>query len=105
MPGLLRRRRRDREQPVGYRVARPFLRKKLHGELRSNDSLTAEQRDAIELALDDDSVLEAAYQTASEEFPDPNGRDWSGFFGALVEFIKTLLPILLELFKGFGVPV
>ena len=103
--GLLRRRRRDREQPVGYRVARPFLQRKLRTELRTNDALSAEQREAIELALDDDSVLEAAYQTASEEFPDPNGRDWQGFFAGLVEFLKTLLPILLELFKGFGVPV
>lgn len=103
--GILRRRRRDREQPVGYRVARPFLRKKIRAELRTNETLNEEQRSALEAALADDDALEAAYQSAAEEFPDPSGRDWPSFFAALAEFIKTLLPILLELFKGFGVPV
>lgn len=102
--GLLRRR-RDREQPVAYRVARPFLRRAIKQKLRSDATLPETERDALENALNDDDALEAAYQTAREEFPDPNGRDWQGFFAGLVEFLKTLLPILLELFKGFGVPV
>lgn len=102
---LLRRRRRDREQPVGYRVARPFLRRAIREKLRNDDTLDQATRDSLEFALHDDDALEAAYQTASEEFPDPNGRDWQGFFAGLVEFLKTLLPTLLELFKGFGVPV
>lgn len=101
---LLRRRRRDREQPVAFRVAKPLLRKRIRDELRRGE-VTDEQRSAMEAALADDDLLESAYQVAHDEFPDPNGRDWQGFFAALAEFLQTLLPILLELFKGFGVPV
>ena len=97
MPVLRRRRR------LVFEDAHPLLRLGIRRALRQDD-LNPEQRVALYEALDDSDILEAAYNSANEDMPETPraGRDWEAFFNALANFIKAILPLIMELLKGFG---
>lgn len=98
-----------------FRKNRPFLRWALKRKLKQG-KLSAKEANAVRRALDDDDLLESAYNVTDAEEPvspddvdseddiptNPGKRDWAGFFDALASFVERLLKALLELLSGLG---
>lgn len=105
---LRRRRDRNAQQRVRRRV-----RMGVRHTLRTQN-LTAQDRDNLSELLVDDDALDEVIDRLDQENPrlaveaeedDRPGRDWSGFFSALAEFLLAILPMLTQLFGGFSIPV
>ena len=105
---ILRRRRRDQPQPVAFGLVKPALRLKLREQLANDDDgFTFEDRQAVRAGLQDNDLLEAAYQKMDVEMQAPD-RDWNSFGEFLAKIIPLIIQAIKELlpiFMGGGIPL
>jgi len=65
--------------------------------------LTPEQLNTLQLTLDDNDLVDQVREEAGRRrIAQPGERDWAGFFEAFANFLKTIIPMLMDLIKNLG---
>jgi hypothetical protein len=90
-----------RRDPNDEGPSRAIVRIGIRRMLRQGD-LTAEQQVTLLDALDDDDAIDLIREKAARARLPDGTRDWPGFFAAFAEFIKAILPLIMEIIKSLG---
>lgn len=92
-----------RRPKSNFQRSKPWLKLGIRRAINSG-KYSGAHLDALYAALEDDDVLEAAFNENEAGMPEPpaGGRDWAGFFAALGSFIEKILPLIMQIIQLFG---
>lgn len=94
-----------RKFKIGRGQQRRNIRVGIRIALRRNPNMAADQREALERAMDDNDALDLIVDEMRQRQPeladgvDEGKRDWKGFFEAIANFIVTILPVVIDAVK------